>query len=649
LRGAATARRPQRFAFAPKVEALGRTFAFRQTLLRMTGKPTPFKLVQQARAPRATLFASPCSLQSDSQMERRLAAVALADVVGYSHLMGDDEAATLSAVAALRNSVIDPAVQARGGRLVKAMGDGFLLEFASAVDAVECAVEIQGRIAEMSGEAKAGRNIALRIGINVGDIMVEDGDIFGEGVNIAARLEQLADPGGIILSQTAYDQVRDRVQHSFDDLGDRSLKNIARPIKVFRLTGPPSKSSRPRLQGEFGDLHAVAVLPFDNLSRDPAEDYFVEGLTEDIITALSYWRWFPVVARNSTFVYKGKPKNVTDIGRELGAAYLVEGSARRSGEQVRITVQLIEAASGHHLFAERYDRQIADIFILQEEIAERIVASIEPEIHRAEARRASRKHPSDLNAWDHALKALSLQERMTPAGHAEARNLLELALQIDSTSARAWSLLSLCRYHEGILGWANRADALKSSLEAAEQAVLCDDREWLAQGLWGMGRLWTERDFQSARDGVEQAVALNPSAPLARHFLACILEFTGHPREALPHLEAILRLDPHYRFRSLAMADQSLCHWLLDNFDEAISTAQRAVRIQPGNVRARQRLVAALSLRGLSDAALAAAAELSRLQPTLDVAYIDDTYPFMLSHERKRFIDALRSASLFFA
>jgi adenylate cyclase len=582
----------------------------------------------------------------ERHMERRLAAIVLADIVGYSHLMGDDEAGTLAAVAALRSSIIEPAAEARGGRLVKAMGDGFLLEFASAVDAVECAVEIQGRVAEMSGETKAAQGIELRIGINVGDIMVEDGDVFGDGVNVAARLEGLADPGGVLLSQAAYDQVRDRVEHAFDDLGDQSLKNIARPVKAFRLVmGRPSKPRRPR-QGDFGDLRAVAVLPFDNLSKDPAEEYFVEGLTEDIITALAYWRWFPVVARNSTFVYKGKPKNVTEIGRELGAAYIVEGSARRSGEQVRITVQLIEGATGHHLFAERYDRKIADVFIVQEEIAERIVASIEPEIHRAEARRASRKHPSDLSAWDHALKALSLQERMTPAGHAEARNHLKLALEIDPSSARAWSLLSLCRYHEGILGWANRADALKSSLEAAEQAVLCDDREWLAQGLWGMGRLWTERDFQSALEGVERAVALNPSAPLARHFLACVLEFTGHPGEALPHLEAILRLDPQYRFRSLAIADQSLCHLLLDNLGEAISTAEKAVRIQPGNVRARQRLVAALSLRGLNDTARAAAVELSRLQPTLDVAYIDDTYPFMLSHERQRFIDALRSASL---
>ncbi len=582
-------------------------------------------------------------------MERKLAAVVAADIVGYSRLMGEDEAGTLAAVGALRRAIIDPAIAARGGRLVKAMGDGFLLEFASAVEAVECAVEVQGRVAEMTGETKAAQSIELRIGVNVGDIMVEDDDVFGEGVNVAARLEGLADPGGILLSRAAYDQVRDRVEHVFEDLGERSLKNIARPVQVFRLVMArrPPRQINLQFQGEFGDLRAVAVLPFDNLSNDPAEDYFVDGLTEDIITALSYWRWFPVVARNSTFAYKGKPKNATEIGRELAAAYLVEGSARRVGEQVRITVQLIEAATGHHLFAERYDRGMADVFIVQDEIAERIVASIEPEIHRAEARRAARKHPSDLGAWDHALKALSLQERMTPAGHAEARSQLERALHIDPTSARAWSLLSLCHYHEGILGWAqHRGDALRSSREAAEQAILHDDREWLAQGLWGMGRLWTERDFSSALDGEERAVSLNPSAPLARHFLACVLEFSGRPADALPQLEALLRLDPRYRFRSLALADQSLCHLLLGNLDEAISTAEKAVRTQPGNVRARQRLVAALSLRGLDDRARTAAAQLSRLQPALDIGYIDDTYPFMLSDERDRFVGALRASGL---
>jgi len=521
-------------------------------------------------------------------MERRLAAIVAADIVGYSRLMGDDEPGTLAAVGTLRETVIVPALASRGGRLVKSTGDGFLFEFASAVEAIGYAMEIQRRLCGINSERD--KPLELRIGVNVGDIMIEDGDVFGDGVNVASRLEGIADPGGICLSRSAHDQVRDKVSLDFVDLGERALKNIARPVHIFRVAMTQPATALRRGSSGFEDTRAVAVLPFDNLSKDPGEEYFVDGLTEDIITALSYWRWFPVVARNSTFVYKNKPKNVTAICRELGAAYLVEGSARRAGDQIRITIQLIEAATGHHLYAERYDRSITDVFLVQDEIAERICVSIEPEIARAEARRIARKHPSDLEAWDHALKALALQERMTPAGHTEARSQLEQALKLEPVSARAWSLLSLCHYHEGILGWAeDRGRALQLSLDAAEQALAHDDREWLAQGLWGMGRMWTQRDFSSALEGEEKAVALNPSAPMARHFLACVLEFSGRPKEALPHLETVLRLDPHYRFRSLALADQSLCHFLLGDIEEAIATAEKGVRAHGGNVRARQR------------------------------------------------------------
>jgi adenylate cyclase len=579
------------------------------------------------------------------RVERRLTAVLAADVAGYSRLMGADEVGTLEALKNIKRDVVEPAVSEHKGRIVKTTGDGMLVEFASAVDAVTCAMVVQDKMTARNRDAAT--RIDFRIGINVGDIIIDAGDIFGDGVNVASRLEGLADPGGICLSRAAYDQVRDKVSVDFVDLGEQPLKNIARPVQVFRL-GQTRPATEPRRgSGGFEDSRAVAVLPFDNLSKDPGEEYFVDGLTEDIITALSYWRWFPVVARNSTFAYKNKPKNVTAICKELGAAYLVEGSARRSGDQIRITIQLIEAATGHHLYAERYDRSITDVFLVQDEIAERICVSIEPEIARAEARRIARKHPSDLLAWDHALKALALQERMTPSGHAEARDQLAKALQLEPTSARAWSLLSLCHYHEGILGWAeHRGRALQSSLDAAEQAVACDDREWLAQGLWGMGRMWTQRDFDSALEGVQRAVALNPSAPLARHFLACVLEFSGRPRDALPHLETVLRLDPHYRFRSLALADQSLCHFLLGDIDEAIAAAEKGVRAHVGNVRARQRLIAALSAKGLASQANAAAAELARMQPTFDVAYIDDTYPFMLPDQRDSFVDALRAAGL---
>jgi adenylate cyclase len=581
-------------------------------------------------------------------MERRLAAIIAADVVGYSRLVGSDEAGTLTMLRDLRRETIDPLLAAHGGRVVKTMGDGLLLEFASAVNAVRCAVEMQLVLAERGKPVPADRRVVFRIGVHVGDVVIEDEDILGDGVNIAARLETIADPGGISLSGAVVDQVRDRLPYAFEDRGEQALKNIARPVRVFRLAaatgGSPAAASA---AVAFAARSAVAVLPFDNMSGDPAEDYFVDGLTEDIITTLSYWRWFPVIARNSTFAYKGKPKNAAQIGKDLGAAYLVEGSARRGGNRVRITAQLIDAATGHHLWAERYERDMADVFAVQEEIAERVVVSIEPEIHRAEKQRALRTRPEHLGAWDFALKALALQERMSRSGHKEAREMLSHALTLDPGSAFAWSMLSLCHYHEGILGWAeDRTAALKASLDAGQRAVEFDELDWLGHAMRGMGRLWTERDHHAALEGQERAVTLNPSAPLARHFLACVHEFSGRPAEAIPHLEALLRLDPRYRFASLAVADEALCQFLLDDFQASRASAEKAVRLQPANVRARQRLVAALSALGLDHEARVAGVELMRLQPDLSLDHIDITYPFQSMAERDRFVAALQRAGL---
>jgi adenylate cyclase len=581
-------------------------------------------------------------------MERRLAAIIAADVVGYSRLVGLDEAGTLTMLRDLRREAIDPLLAAHGGRVVKTMGDGLLLEFASAVNAVQCAVDMQRGLAERGKTVAADRRIVFRIGVHVGDVVIEGEDILGDGVNIAARLETVADPGGISLSGAVVDQVRDRLPYAFEDQGEQALKNIARPVRVFRLAAATAGSSAAASAAvAFAARSAVAVLPFDNMSGDPAEDYFVDGLTEDIITTLSYWRWFPVIARNSTFAYKGKPKNAAQIGRDLGAAYLVEGSARRGGNRVRITAQLIDAATGHHLWAERYDRDLADVFAVQEEIAERVVVSIEPEIHRAEKQRALRARPEHLGAWDFALKALSLQERMSRTGHKEARELLAHALTLDPGSAFAWSMLSLCHYHEGILGWAeDRTAALKASFVAGQRAVEFDELDWLGHAMQGMGRLWTERDHRAALEGQERAVMLNPSAPLARHFLACVLEFSSRPAEAIPLLETLLRLDPRYRFASLARADEALCQFLLGDFQASRASAEKAVRLQPANVRARQRLVVALSSLGLDTEARVAAAELTRMQPDLTLDYVDTTYPFQSGVERDSFVAAMQRAGL---
>jgi len=577
---------------------------------------------------------------------RKLAAILAADIVGYSRLVGLDEVGTVGAVTTLRTEVIEPLVTAKGGRIVKTMGDGLLMEFASAVNAVDCAVAIGHGVAESAQCVAEDHRIVLRMGIHVGDVIIDGDDILGEGVNIAARLESIAAPGEIRLSAAAVDQVRDRVAYGLEDLGEQLLKNLARPVRVFRLL----EMSRPPAEGEaiaFTARPALAVLPFDNMSGDPAEDYFVDGLTEDIITTLAYWRWFPVIARNSTFVYKGKPKHVTAIGKELGAAYLIEGSARRGGNRVRITVQLVDAATGHHLWAERFERDMADVFALQEEIAERVAVSIEPAIQRAEKERAQRLRPEHLGAWDYALKALALQERMSRTGHKEARDMLAEALRLDANSAFAWSLLSLCHYHEGILGWAkDRGAALGASFHAAQRAIEIDERDWLGQALEGMGRLWTERDHAGALERVERAVALNPSAPMARHCLGCIFEFSSRPAEAIPHLQAVLRLDPRYRFASLCLADEALCQFLLGDLAAARSLAEKAVRLQPVNVRARQRLVASLAAQGSDGEARAAAAELQRLQPDFSLDYIDTTYPFQDACERQGFLAALQRAGL---
>ena len=579
---------------------------------------------------------------------RRLSAIVVADVVGYSLLIGSDETGTLSAFRNIRERIVEPLLARYGGRVVKVMGDGLLLEFASAINAVKSAIGIQRELAARSATTQERSRIQFRIGIHVGDVVIHEDDILGDGVNIAARLEAIADPGGICLSAAVHDQVRDRILCAFEDMGERSLKNIARPLRVYRLLLEADSSTR-RIEPvlAFTARPAVAVLPFDNLSGDPSENYFVDGLTDDIITSLSYWRWFPVIARNSTFSYKGKPKNATHIGRELNAAYLLEGSARRGGNRVRISAQLIDAASGQHLWAERFDRDLADVFALQEEIAERVVVAIEPELHRAEKQRALRTRPEHLGAWDFTLKALALQERMNRAGHTEARDLLTGALKLDQNFALAWSMLALCHYHEGILGWtADRAASLKASQEAAERAVELDELDWLAHALRGMGRLWNERDYDAALAGQQRAIGLNPSAPLARHFLACVHEFSQRPAEAIPHIEALLRLDPRYRFTSLALADQALCRFLLGELEQARVDAEKAVRLQPANVRARQRLVAVLAELGHSEAARQAASELLELQPEFNRDYVETTYPFQSAEERERFISALRSAGL---
>ncbi len=340
---------------------------------------------------------------AEPRAERRLAAILAADVAGYSRLMGADEEGTLAALKAHRRELVDPTIAEHRGRIVKTTGDGLLAEFASVVDAVRCAVAIQEGMAERDAAVPEDRRIAFRIGVNLGDIIIDEDDIYGDGVNVAARLEGLAEPGGICIGRAARDQVRDRLDLDLEDIGEQAVKNIARPVRVFRVKLPAPEAEAPAALA-LPDKPSIAVLAFANMSGDPEQEYFADGIAEDIITALSRFRWFFVIARNSSFTYKGQAVDVKQVARELGVQYVLEGSVRKAGNRVRITAQLIDALTGRHVWAERYDRDLTDIFAVQDEITETIAGAVAPSFVSAEARRAERKRPEDLDAWDLALK-----------------------------------------------------------------------------------------------------------------------------------------------------------------------------------------------------------------------------------------------------
>ena len=375
---------------------------------------------------------------AEQRVQRRLAAILAADVAGYSRLMGLDEIGTLAALKALRGEIVDPAIAEHNGRTVKTTGDGMLVEFASVVDAVNCAMGLQAKMADSDGSAAQG--IRFRIGINVGDIIIDGDDIFGDGVNVAARVENECEPGGVCISGNAFEQVRGKTSFAFEDLGERALKNIDRPVRLYaaRTAATPASGNRSaEVQKALAlpDRAAIAVLPFTNMTGDPGQEYFSDGISEDIITALSKLRWFFVIARNSSFIYKGKSVHIKQVADELGVGYVVEGSVRRGGDRVRITAQLNDVTTGSHLWAERYDRELADVFAVQDEITAAIVAAIEPRLYAAENFRTSRKPPDSLDAWELLMRALSHFWRVTREDNVVARALLAKAARLTRITA----------------------------------------------------------------------------------------------------------------------------------------------------------------------------------------------------------------------
>src|SRR5215471_324720 len=422
----------------------------------------------------ADLPVGPAGGMSEERVERRLAAILAVDVAGYSRLMGEDEEGTLAALRAVRRELVDPKIAGHRGRIVKTTGDGLLVEFASVVDAVRCAVEVQREMIARNAATPAERRIEFRMGINVGDIIIEDGDIFGDGVNIAARLEALAEPGGICLSAAAHEQVRDRLDLAFDDLGEQRVKNIARPVRTYAVAlGATSRAALPvRAPLPLPDKPSLAVLPFQNMTGDAEQEYFVDGMVEEITTAIARLPWLFVIARNSAFTYKGKAVGVKQVAQELGVRYVLEGSVRKAGNRVRITGQLIDTTTGAHIWADRFDGALDDIFELQDEVASNVAGAIEPKLRQSEIERASRKPTANLDAYDLYLRALPELHKHSAEGVAEAVVLARQALAIDPSYAPAAAMVGWCRVLQRAQGWgALAADDIAEACRLARPAL----------------------------------------------------------------------------------------------------------------------------------------------------------------------------------
>lgn len=485
---------------------------------------------------------------AEERVERRLAAILAADMVGYSRLIGADEEGTIARQRACRAELIDPAIERHGGRIVKSMGDGLLVEFHSVVDAVRCAIAVQEAMTAREAEVPEARRIRYRIGINLGDIVIDGTDILGDGVNVAARLEGLAQAGGVCISGGAYDQVRDRLIGRFVSLGDKTVKNMDRPVRVWHwsaeaATSTPSPAASLASQ-LVQDRPSIAVLPFANMSSDPEQEFFADGITEDIITELSRFPDLFVIARNSTFTYKGRAAKVQDVGQELGVGHVVEGSVRKAGNRIRITVQLVDAASGKHIWAERYDRQLVDIFEVQDEITLSIVGVLPGRIASSTAARLARKPPGDMAAYDYVLAGKIHHHRFTPDDNAKALELLAKAIELEPNYATAWAWRA-CTLGQALdLDYREDPEVIyQLAIESVEQALALNENDVECHRLLCEVNMEESR-WDQAKLHHDKAHALNPNDARIVAQRGELLTWMGKPEEGVPWIEQAMRLDP---------------------------------------------------------------------------------------------------------
>jgi adenylate cyclase len=575
-----------------------------------------------------------------------LAAILVVDVAGYSRLMGADEEGTHERLKAHFAELVHPKVAEHRGRVVKNTGDGLLSEFPSVVDAIRCALEVQREMIARNAATPAGHCIEFRMGINVGDVIIEASDIYGDGVNIAARLEALAEPGGICLSAAAHEQVRDRLDLAFDDLGEQQVKNIARPVRTYRVAlGASSRAALPPLS--LPDKPSLAVLPFQNMTGDAEQEYFVDGTVEEITTAIARLPWLFVIARNSAFTYKGKAIDVKQVAQELGVRYVLEGSVRKAGNRVRITGQLIDTATGAHIWAERFDGALDDIFELQDQVASSVAGAMEPKLRQSEIEHASRKPTANLTAYDLYLRAMAQSYHYTDEGLTEAVALARQALAIDPSYAPAAALIGSCRALQRVQGWgALSEEDIGEACRLTRQALEAerDDAETIRRAAWALFVLAGEVAMAAA--ALDRALALNPNAARAWWARGIIHAMRNEPEAAIKAIERARRLSPFDRHAFGYDVNIAVAHLVARRFEQAIEWADRALHDQPRVATAiRVKIVAFAHLSRLDEAR----AELSRvltIDPELTIAGYREYFHFAAPEVVELYVTGLRLAGL---
>ena len=576
-------------------------------------------------------------------MERRLAAILATDVVGYSRLIRADEEGTIAALKALRADLVEPKLSQHNGRIVKLMGDGMLAEFQSAVDAVRAAVETQEAVAKHNSGLPEDKRIQFRVGINLGDVVVDGDDIHGDGVNVAARMESLAEPGGICISDKVYEEVRDRMDLPFEDLGEQKVKNITRPIHVWRWIVGSTRptATTPVERPPLPDKPSIAVLPFDNMSDDPEQGYFADGITEDIITELSRFAELHLVSRNSAFVYKGKPVKTQDVSRDLNVRYVMQGSVRKSGNRVRIVVQLIDALTDNHVWAERYDRKFEDIFAVQDEVTRNIVATLAGRLEATERQRVRTDRTENLGAYDYLLRGREIFHRFTPDANHEARRFYEKAIALDPNYARAYASLVWTYILDFREAWSdNPEEALDRALEVSRKgAGLCPTAHSIHLTL---GHVLLHKGMhEDAIEALEAAVSLNPNDADSYVFLARALAYSGRPDDAVELVEEAMRVNSN--FPNWYIWTKGMAYFIAQRYDEAITTLRN---IKSPETRVYRWLAAAYGQKDYEKEARAAAEEYLRRSPHFSFDHHRKTEPFKETEDLEHYLSGLRKAGL---